>query len=129
MVRLRFLQLDSVNVRVVSLLRLASSPASPGSVQFSVVGGLRESTSPAACVQIRVAVLRFTLGLSVGAGGVYLVALSGELRVKGLHLARERARGWVEARRLVSIWGKRIHDKHLYIGYKPVGFSGYYPPG
>lgn len=87
MVRLRFLQLDSVNVRVVSLLRLASSPASPGSVQFSVVGGLRESTSPAACVQIRVAVLRFTPGLSVGAGGVYLVALSGELRVKGLHLA------------------------------------------
>ena len=86
MVRLRFLQLDSVNVRVVSLLRLASSPASPGGVQFSVVGGLRESTSPAACVQIRVAVLRFTLGLSVGAGGVYLVALSGELRVKGLLL-------------------------------------------
>ena len=67
-------------------MRLASSPASPGSVQFSVVGGLRESTSPAACVQIRVAVLRFTPGLSVGAGGVYLVALSGELRVKGLHL-------------------------------------------
>ena len=100
MVRLRFLQLDSVNVRVVSLLRLASSPASPGGVQFSVVGGLRESTSPAACVQIRVAVLRFTPGLSVGAGGVYLVALSGELRVKGLHLARGCARllGWIPYR-------------------------------
>ena len=72
-VRLRFLQLDSVNVRVVSLLRLASSPASPGGVQFSDVGGLRESTSPAARAQIRVAVLRFTTGLSVGAGGVYLM--------------------------------------------------------
>ena len=81
-VRLRFPQLDSVNVRVVSLLRLASSSASPGSVQFSVVGGLRESIFPAACAQIRVAVLRFTSGLSVGAGGVQLVALSGELEQK-----------------------------------------------
>ena len=86
MVRLRSLQLDSVNVRVVSLLLLASSPASPGGVQLSVVGGLRESTSPAACAQIRVAVLRSTPGLSVGAGGVYLIVLRGELRVKGLHL-------------------------------------------
>ena len=92
MVRLRSLQLDSVNVRVVSLLLLASSPASPGGVQLSVVGGLRESTSPAACAQIRIAVLRSTPGLSVGAGGVYLIVLRGELRVKGLHLASARAR-------------------------------------
>ena len=81
-VRLRFPQLDSVKVCVVSLLRLASSPAFPGGVQFSFVGGLRESTSPAACAQMRVAVRRFTPGLSVGAGGVHLVALSGELEQK-----------------------------------------------
>ena len=87
-VRLHFLQLDSVNVCVVSLSRLVSSSAFPGGVQFSCVGGLGESTSPAACAQMRVAVRRFTPGLSAGAGGVHLVALSGELRVKGLHLAR-----------------------------------------
>jgi hypothetical protein len=81
-VRLRFLQLDSVNVCVVSLSRLVSSSAFPGGAQFSFVGGLRESTSPAACAQMRVAVRRFTPGLSVGAGGVQLVALGGELEQK-----------------------------------------------
>ena len=105
-VRLRFLQLDSVNVCVVSLSRLVSSLAFPGGVQFSFVGGLRESTSPAACAQMRVEVLRFTPSLSVGLRGVHLVALSGEFRVKGLHLAsaRARAHALLSGMRDVVLW-------------------------